>query len=143
MVYSIANKVLLSDNLFVVSLLTNYRKLDVENYKVNGKELTVLANEVLNYRVLFDVKLHEDNIFPIEEFETFWLSINRYAEALGDSEFIHRRVANVVSGLREYLELESFNTPSEVLAKADRIENIIFSRTDPYFKGFDHRFFES
>jgi len=33
------------------------------------------------------------------------------------------------------LELESFQTPGEVLAKADRMETILFSGYDPYYDG--------
>jgi hypothetical protein len=33
------------------------------------------------------------------------------------------------------LELESFHTPCEVLAKADRMEMILFAGYDPYFEG--------
>jgi len=33
------------------------------------------------------------------------------------------------------LELESFHTPGEVLAKADRMEMILFAGYDPYFEG--------
>ena len=47
----------------------------------------------------------------------------------------HRAILREISGLREYLELESFHTPGEVLAKADRMEMILFAGYDPYFEG--------
>jgi hypothetical protein len=50
---------------------------------------------------------------------------------------LNRDVAREISGLREYLELESFHTPGDVLAKADRMETILFAGYDPYFEGHE------
>ena len=53
------------------------------------------------------------------------------------ADLIHRNVAKEISGLREYLEIPSFRTPGEILAKADRMEVILFSSHDPDFDGIE------
>jgi hypothetical protein len=97
--------------------------------------LDILAGKVLDARAEFDMQLHGEQAYPLKAFEELWLALNQYAAALGDSRSLNRDVAREISGLREYLELESFRTPGEVLAKADRMEMILFAGYDPYFKG--------
>ncbi|MFH1942812.1 MAG: UPF0158 family protein [bacterium] len=101
------------------------------------KECTLdrLAGKVLDARAQFDMQLHGEKAYPLKAFEELWLALNRYATALGDSRSLNRDVAREISGLKEYLELESFHTPGEVLAKADRMEMILFAGYDPYFEG--------
>jgi hypothetical protein len=47
-------------------------------------------------------------------------------------KWLHRSVARELSGLREYLELEIFKTPSDALWKADQMECFLFSGYDAY-----------
>jgi predicted Zn-dependent peptidase len=96
--------------------------------------LDILAGKVLDARVEFDMQLHGEQAYPLKAFEELWLALNQYAAALGDSRSLNRDVAREISGLRKYLELESFRTPGEVLAKADRMEMILFAGYDPYFE---------
>jgi len=96
--------------------------------------LDILAGKVLDARAQFDLQLHGEQTYPLKAFEELWLALNQYAAALGDSRSLNRDVAREISGLREYLELESFHTPGEVLAKADRMEMILFAGHDPYFE---------
>ena len=100
--------------------------------------LDVLAGKVLDACAQFDLQLHEKKSYPLTAFEDLWLSVKQYAAALENSRLLNRDVAWAISGLREYLELESFHTPSEVLAKADRMETILFAGYDPYFEGAEH-----
>lgn len=95
----------------------------------------VLAENLINSLREFDLKLDGEMEFPLEAFEELWLALNKYAIALGGSHSLNRNVAREINGLREYLELASFNTPGEVLAKADRMETILFSGYDSYFEG--------
>ena len=81
------------------------------------------------------MQLHEKKSYPLKAFEDLWLAVKQYAAALGDSRLLHRDVAWAISGIREYLELETFHTPGEVLAKADRMETILFAGYDTYFEG--------
>jgi Uncharacterised protein family (UPF0158) len=97
--------------------------------------LDILAGKVLDARAEFDMQLHGEQAYPLKAFEELWLALNQYAAALGDSRSLNRDVAREINGLREYLELESFHTPGEVLAKADRMETILFAGYDPYFEG--------
>jgi hypothetical protein len=97
--------------------------------------LDILAGKVLDARAQFDLQLHGERTYPLRAFEELWLALNQYAAALGDSRSLNRDVAREISGLREYLELESFHTPGEVLAKADRMETILFDGYDPYSEG--------
>ena len=97
--------------------------------------LDILAGKVLDARAQFDLQLHGEQTYPLRAFEELWLALNQYAAALGDSRSLNRDVAREISGLKEYLELESFHTPGEVLAKADRMEMILFAGYDPYFEG--------
>ena len=97
--------------------------------------MDMLAEKVLDARSQLDLQLHGERTYPLKAFEELWLALNEYAAALGDSRSLHRAVAREISGLREYLELESFHTPGEVLAKADRMETILFAGYDPYFEG--------
>jgi hypothetical protein len=41
-------------------------------------------------------------------------------------------VANVVNGLREYLQLKCHNAPSDILWKIDQMETLIFCGYDAY-----------
>jgi len=97
--------------------------------------LDILAGKVLDARAQFDLQLHGGQSYPLKAFEDLWLALKHYADALGDSRSLNRDVAREINGLREYLELESFQTPGEVLAKADRMETILFSGYDPYYDG--------
>ena len=99
--------------------------------------LDILAGKVLDARAEFDMQLHGEKTYPLRAFEELWLALNQYAAALGNSRSLNRDVAWKINGLREYLELDSFHTPGEVLAKADRMEMILFAGYDPYFEGHE------
>ena len=94
-----------------------------------------VANYVLDCHAEFDERLERRRHFPLKEFDRLWEAVRSYAAAIGDRELIHRAVASEISGLREYLELEIFRTPGEILARADRMECILFTGHDPYFEG--------
>ena len=99
--------------------------------------MDILAEKVLDAHVQFDMQLHGGKEYPLKAFEELWLALNQYAVALGDSRSLNRDVAWKINGLKEYLELERFRTPGEVLAKADRMEMILFAGYDPYFEGHE------
>lgn len=96
-----------------------------------------LARKVLNARRNFEFKLHPQGKgrYPNSEFEDLRDAVVKYADALHGTDWIHRAVAREISGLREYLELEVLKSPGKVLAKADRMECILFADHDPSFKG--------
>ena len=106
---------------------------------MTNEELAELADKVLNARVKFESELHSTSRrkFPIQEFNTFFDTVVEYAAGLGKRNWLHRDVAREINGIREYLELQDFKTPGEILAKADRMEVILFSGYAPYFEGFE------
>ena len=69
------------------------------------------------------------------EFKSFVAAAKRYIEALGKDPLIHRDVVSVMSGLREFLEIERKRVPGEVLYEADQLECLFFAGYDPHFEG--------
>ncbi len=106
---------------------------------MNNDELAKLADKVLKARVKFDSELHSTRRrkFPIQAFNIFFYFFVEYAAGLGKRNWIHRDVTREINGIREYLELQSFKTPGEIIAKADRMAVILFSGYDPYFEGHE------
>lgn len=102
---------------------------------MTSSKFDTLAQRVLDCRAEFDAQLHGSKRFPLEEFDRLWDAVSGYAAVIDERNLIHRAVAREISGIREYLELASVDTPSEVLARADRMECILFSGYDPYFDG--------
>lgn len=106
---------------------------------MDDNKLNKLADKVLQAHYEFDSKLHSKRHrkYPRDEFELLFESVKEYSDCVGEGDLIHRNVAKEISGLREYLEIPSFRTPGEILAKADRMEVILFSSHDPDFDGFE------
>ena len=96
--------------------------------------LDILAGKVLDARAQFDLQLHGEQTYPLKAFEELWLALNQYAAALGDSRSLNRDAAREISGLREYLELECFHTPGEVLVKSRSYGNDSVCWTRPIFR---------
>lgn len=109
----------------------------------NREALDALATRVLRARGEFDARLHESRRrFPDEEFGRLWQAVQEYRTEMKGLDGLHRDVAREIGALREYLELEEFGTPGEVLAMADRMECILLSDYDPYSGGGDAAAFE-
>lgn len=68
----------------------------------------------------------------MKEFDRLWLAVTEYSAAMKGLNWLHRDVAREISGFREYLQLELFKTPSDVLRRADQMESILFADQDPY-----------
>ena len=99
-----------------------------------NKALDTLAQQVLEARVEFEAGLQHKGRrrFPVEKFDRLWSVVLEYSTAMSGLNWLHRDVAREFSGLREYLELEIFNTPGDALRRADRMEVILFSDYDAY-----------
>ncbi|MFH0729549.1 MAG: hypothetical protein V2B19_24815 [Pseudomonadota bacterium] len=103
---------------------------------MDRKKLNTLAEKIVDAKVLFDSKLHSKRRkFPAAEFNLLFDAVVSYTNCLGDENLLHRNVAREISGIREFLQLQEFKTPGSVLAKADRMETMVFSGYDPYFEG--------
>ncbi len=97
-----------------------------------------LAKCVQDANVAFLAALSDERRrYPSEFFKTFENAIRAYIDAMKDNSLIHRSVASCVSGLREFLEVERKRVPGDVLARADRLECLLFSGYDPDFDGFE------
>ncbi len=95
--------------------------------------LDALANRVLEAHAEFDARLGErGRRFPVAEFDRLWRTVVEYSAAMKSLKWLHRDVARVLSGLREYLELERFKTPGDAVRRADQMECILFADYDPY-----------
>lgn len=100
------------------------------------KAVDVLATRLLAACAEFDTRLQENRgCFPDKEFGRLWQTVREYCAGMKGLGWLHREVAREISGLREYLQLEEFRTPGKALAMADRMECILFSDYDPYFRG--------
>lgn len=94
-----------------------------------------LAEVVLQARAALDQALTGKRRWPKAEFGTLFDAVVAYTRSTAEDEMIHRAVASSVSGLREYLEVASKQVPGDALAKADRLETMLFCGYDPYFDG--------
>jgi hypothetical protein len=98
-----------------------------------NEELDALAQRVLEAHAALDTGLHESGRrFPVAAIEMLWRAVLEYSAAMKGLKWLHRDVVRELSGLREYLELATFKTPSDVLRTADRIECMLFAGYDPY-----------
>jgi hypothetical protein len=73
--------------------------------------------------------------YPIREFGLFAEAIRTYVERTRSDRMIHRKVAQSVHGLVDYLQTERKRVPGEVLSEADRLECLLFAGYDPHFAG--------
>ena len=95
--------------------------------------LDALAERVLEAHAEFDARLGKrGRRFPVAELDRLWQAVLKYSAAMKSLKWLHRDVARELSGLREYLELESFKTPSDAVRRADQMECILFADYDPY-----------
>jgi hypothetical protein len=102
---------------------------------MSDAEKARLAERVVDDWCTFQVVLSPKARYPREEFDAFLRSARNYVQATRNDRLIHRKVAAIISGLREQLELERKRVPGEVLYEADRLEVLFFSGYDPHFEG--------
>lgn len=104
--------------------------------KTNSLEdpaLDALADRVMDAFAVFNAQLDKRRQrFPVAEFDGLWEAVLAYSTAMQNLKWLHRNVARELSGLREYLELEIFKTPSDAIWKADQMECFLFSGYDAY-----------
>ena len=93
-----------------------------------------LAEDVMTAYADFEMHFHEKGPFPMIYFKAFFEAVVRYTESIKNGPMIHRKVASAVNGLREILELKSYNAPVQAISDVDRLECILFSEYDPYFE---------
>lgn len=102
-----------------------------EKAELSRDMLKALADRVVEANAALDEHLGKSR-FPSAEFDELRQTVFDYAMAMQDRDWLHRDVANVVNGLRDYLQLECHNAPSDILWKADQMESLIFSGYDAY-----------
>ncbi len=74
-----------------------------------------LAEEAVDSWSTFAFALTGKGPYPNAQFSAFAEAIRRYLVAIEGSPTVHRNVAGVLKGLREYLELERKRVPGEIL----------------------------
>jgi hypothetical protein len=99
--------------------------------ELGDETLKALAHRVVEAYAELDEHLGKGH-FPTAEFDKLRHAVFDYAMAMQESDWLHRNVANVVSGLRDYLQLDCHNAPSDILWKIDQMETLIFCGYDAY-----------
>lgn len=99
--------------------------------ELGDKTLKALAHRVAEAYAELDEDLGKGR-FPTAEFDKLRHAVFDYAMAMQESDWLHRNVANVVNGLRDYLQLTCHNAPSDILWKIDQMETLIFCDYDAY-----------
>ena len=94
-----------------------------------------LAEEAVESWSTLAFALTSKGPYPKAQFYAFAEGVRRYLVAIEGSPTVHRNVAGVLNGLREYLELERKRVPGEILYEADRLECQFFDGYDPQFEG--------
>jgi hypothetical protein len=90
---------------------------------------------VIDAWTLFQVALSKRGAYPTTELNLLFECVVNYSEQMADSEFIHKSIAGMFKGFREFLVLERKRVPGSALATADRLETILFDGYDPQFEG--------
>jgi hypothetical protein len=101
------------------------------------KEIGKLAEGVLKAYAQLESGLYGKGRFPISDFRLFFEATVRYIEATKEAAMIHRSIASIVSALRDELTLQAVQAPDEAISDAERLECMLFSEYDPYFKGHE------
>lgn len=69
------------------------------------------------------------------KFRSFVEAVRRYIELSKGDPLIHRKVAQAINGLADFLEVERKRVPGDVLSEAERLECLLFGDYDPHFEG--------
>ncbi len=94
-------------------------------------KLKALADRVMDAYGELDNGLGKRH-FPVTEFNRFWSAVFDYWAAMSERDWLHRDVAGVVNGLRDYLELERHKVPPDIWWKIDQMEVLLFSNYNAY-----------
>ena len=99
-----------------------------------------LAAEVAERYSAFEEALFRDKRrYPLQEFKSFWEVGRRYAELTKSDALIHRKVVEVVNGLKDMVGMGRKRIPANVPWDAERLECLVFSGYDPDFEGDEPR----
>ncbi|HTG62460.1 MAG TPA: hypothetical protein VMG63_24005 [Terriglobia bacterium] len=99
-----------------------------------------LAAEAMECWVDFQQGLSSDKRkYPIQQFKAFWAVTKRYAELTKSNPLIHRRVAEAVNGLTDFLEVERKRVPDLVLRDADAWSASCLADTTRISRGMNPR----
>jgi hypothetical protein len=93
--------------------------------------LKALADRVMDAYGELDDCLGKPH-FPVTKFNRFWQAVFDYSAAMSEHDWLHRDVAGVVNGLRDYLELQRHKAPTDIWWKIDQMEVLLFSNYNAY-----------
>ena len=95
-----------------------------------------LAAEVAKRYSAFEEALFGDKRkYPLQEFKEFWEVGRRYAELTRSDPLIHRKVIEVVHGLRDIVGVGRKRIPDQVPWGAERLECLCTQRVRSPFRG--------
>jgi hypothetical protein len=70
-----------------------------------------------------------------QQFKSFVEAARCYIDLSKGDPLIHRKVAQAINGLADFLEVERKRVPGDVLSEAERLECLLFGDYDPHFEG--------
>jgi len=101
-------------------------------------EKDLMAEKVVNAWSAFENALSSNKrSYPKDKFYVLFRAFKEYVALVQDDTMIHKSVARAINGFREYLQMERKSVPGEILYDADRMECMLFSGYDPYFRGLE------
>jgi hypothetical protein len=98
-------------------------------------EKDTLAEDVMDRWVSFQMALSNKRKYPTAEFTAFAASVRGYVPVVGHDPLIHRKVAETINGLVDFLKVERRQVPDAIIYEASRLESLLFSGYDPHFEG--------
>ena len=93
------------------------------------------AAVVLQRWLDFQNALSDKGKYPVQQFKSFVEAARRYIDLSKGDPLIHRKVAQAINGLADFLEVERKRVPSDVVWEAERLECLLFGEYDPHFEG--------
>lgn len=75
--------------------------------------------------------------YPKDKFYVLFRALKDYVDLMRDDTMIHKSVARAINSFGEYLRMERKNVPGEILYDTNRMECMLFSGYDPYYRGLE------
>ena len=98
----------------------------------------LMAEKVMNAWSAFNIALSSNKrSYPKDKFYVLFRALKEYVDLMQDDTMIHKSVARAIHVLREYLQMERKNVPDEIIYDTNRMESMLFSGYDPYFRGLE------
>ncbi len=101
-------------------------------------EKDLMAEKVMKAWSAFQNALSSNKrSYPKDKFYVLFRALKDYVDLMQDDTMIHKSVARAINGFGEYLRMERKNVPGEIMYDTNRMECMLFSGYDPYFRGLE------